>query len=152
MNDQNENFDNDVSHGVTKRFSLDLGRLFSPGRPNLFAVDRAVAEAARLHLAMPVRRLLWVRWAAPLAAAAAIALGCVLWFGHSPAGRVQTAFAAEDIDHNGRVDIVDAFQLARHIESGHGINPLWDFNGDGVIDRKDVDEVASAAVALDKGV
>jgi hypothetical protein len=152
MNDKNGHFDEDSGLGANRRFSQDLHILFEPAGADLSAVDRAVAEAARLHLARPVRKPQWVRWAAPLAAAAVIALGCVLWFGHNPAQQARTVSAAEDIDHNGKVDIVDAFQLARHVESGRDINPLWDFNGDGVIDRKDADEVAFAAVSLGKGV
>ena len=59
---------------------------------------------------------------------------------------------ATDIDRNGRVDILDAFKLARHIESAGRTETEWDFNGDGLIDRSDVDVVANAAVRLDKGV
>ena len=53
----------------------------------------------------------------------------------------------KDIDGDGRIDIRDAFMLARQIERG-GRRPAWDFNGDGVVDRADVDLVAMAAVRL----
>jgi hypothetical protein len=56
------------------------------------------------------------------------------------------------IDPNGRVDILDAFKLARHIETAGRTETEWDINGDGLIDRSDVDIVAHAAVRLDKGV
>jgi hypothetical protein len=66
---------------------------------------------------------------------------------------------AIDIDQNGRVDILDAFKLARHIESaGSAEESLslrkqgWDINGDGLVNHDDVDTVAFAAVRLDKGV
>jgi len=59
---------------------------------------------------------------------------------------------AEDIDQNGRVDILDAFKLARHVETADRTEKEWDFNGDGLINRSDVDVVAFAAVRLDKGV
>jgi hypothetical protein len=59
---------------------------------------------------------------------------------------------AADIDRNGRVDILDAFKLAKHIESAGSTETKWDINGDGLIDRSDVDVVALAAVRLDKGV
>ncbi len=57
-----------------------------------------------------------------------------------------------DIDLNGRVDILDAFKLARHIESDARPDARWDINGDGLVNRTDVDNVARAAVRLDKGV
>jgi hypothetical protein len=152
MNDTNRHFDKDPDPAPGEKFSQDLRKLFSPAQADLSAVDRAVAEAARRHLRQPVRRRTWIHWTIPAAAAAAIALGCMLWFGRSSTPPVRKPVAAEDIDHNGKVDIVDAFQLARHVESGRDIDRMWDFNGDGVIDRKDVDEVAFAAVALDKGV
>jgi hypothetical protein len=85
----------------------------------------------------------------------------------------------KDIDHNGRVDILDAFLLARQIKAGGQlggdrlvlpgvapkagspktdlsrfsgpVSPAWDFNGDGVIDQKDVDAVAMSAVKLKGG-
>jgi len=59
---------------------------------------------------------------------------------------------ASDIDENGRVDILDAFKLARHIESAEVREAKWDINGDGQVNRDDVDVIAFAAVRLDKGV
>jgi hypothetical protein len=46
------------------------------------------------------------------------------------------------------VDILDAFRLARHIESRAPARTDWDVNGDGRIDREDVDAIAAAAVRL----
>ena len=71
-----------------------------------------------------------------MAAAAAVML--LLWSGP----------VREDIDRNGRVDILDAFALARQIEAGSGRLPDGDINGDGVVDAGDVDAIALKAVAL----
>jgi hypothetical protein len=57
-----------------------------------------------------------------------------------------------DIDRNGTVNILDAFTLARHIASKRPDEARWDMNGDGLVDRRDVDTVAFAAVRLRKGV
>jgi len=54
----------------------------------------------------------------------------------------------EDIDGNGRVDILDAFSLARQLSRRGALDPKWDFNADGTIDQRDVDAVARAAVRL----
>jgi hypothetical protein len=85
--------------------------------------------------------------------------------GPSTSRTVLVKAQAIDIDRNGRVDILDAFKLARHIESADrtktNLSPVsstgqalrkrgWDINGDGLVDRNDVDSVALAAVRLDK--
>jgi hypothetical protein len=42
-------------------------------------------------------------------------------------------------------------ELARSIETRGPVAPQWDLNGDGRIDKDDVNLVALAAVHLDKG-
>ncbi len=158
MNEERRQFDSEPDLRVSERFSEDLGRLFAPDRPIPPDIDRAVAEAARRRFARPQRRLWWLRWAVPATAAAAIAIACLWWAqpGAMPpaAQSPQLSQAAKetDIDGNGRVDILDAFTLARHIEARQPAEAMWDFNGDGLIDRRDVDTVALAAVRLNKGV
>jgi len=57
----------------------------------------------------------------------------------------------EDIDGNGRLDILDAFALARHVVGEEPVKMEWDLNRDGVVDAADVDDVAYAAVRLEWG-
>jgi hypothetical protein len=59
---------------------------------------------------------------------------------------------AGDVDGNGRVDVLDAFKLARFVESPGGADMQWDINGDGTVDSADVDAVAFSAVRLKEGV
>ena len=59
--------------------------------------------------------------------------------------------AREDLDGNGRVDILDAFLLARQLEQGEVNNPAWDLNGDGKVDQMDVQQAAMFAVRLNNG-
>lgn len=161
MNDNERHFDNDADLPVTPKFSEDLGKLFAPDQPIPARVDRAVVEAARWHFAHPQRR--WrLRWAVPAAAAAAIIVTASVWWfnigsttrtaheGRSEA--LAVALPEADIDQNGKVDILDAFTLARHIEASRPVDTAWDFNGDGLIDRRDVDTVALTVVRLNKGV
>jgi len=162
MSDNDRHFDNDPDLTVAPRFSEDLGKLFAPDRPIPASVNRAVAEAARRHIPQRRPRIWELRWAVPAAAAAAILVGISLWW--LPAGSTtQTAREARpqavavslpraDIDQNGTVDILDAFTLARHIEAKQPVDQVWDFNGDGLVDRRDVDTVALTAVRLNKGV
>ena len=55
------------------------------------------------------------------------------------------------MDGNGRIDILDAFTVARALADKGRTGPLpaaWDVNGDGVVDQKDVDWLANAAVRV----
>ncbi len=121
-------------------------------------IDDAVMAAARSALSERRRgRIAARRWARWTAAAAGLAL--VVWIGNvltttRPTAlrsvAPQLASAPGDLDRSGGVDILDAFALARQLDSGtaptHG-----DFNGDGRIDRADVDAIAMAAVRLTEG-
>jgi len=157
MTERKEHHDDELGLGVSPSFAKDLGAIFGPQGQVPARVDRAVAEAARRHFGRPQRRLWWVRWAV---AAATTAAAVVVWTVYVPAFRPPLSpaakFAAEmkraDIDHSGRVDILDAFRLARHIESANPIQETWDINGDGLVNRDDVDSVALAAVRVSNGV
>lgn len=113
-------------HGPTEEVPAELDRAVLAGAGPILA--RAQARHLR-------RRLTLV--ALPLAAAAAL----LLWL------RPYASGSREDLDRNGRVDILDAFQLAREIELGDAPRGR-DFNGDGRVDRGDVDHVAHLAVRL----
>jgi hypothetical protein len=118
-------------------------------------MDRANKHLAPLQSGK--RRRLRIHWGWRIAAAAAvIILAFSLDLTKQP-DQTTDSFSisktqAEDIDQNGRVDILDAFKLAKHIESADRTETTWDLNGDGLIDRSDVDIVANAAVRLNKGV
>ena len=164
MTERNEHFDEDLELKVPTKLAADLNTLLEPAHPVPPEVDRAVMDRASEHFARrqsaPAaslsqsktaggRRLL--RWAGTAAAAAAVIIFAFSQLDHP--------IAQADIDRSGRVDILDALKLARHIESAdRGETSLslrgqgWDINGDGVVNRNDVDLVAYAAVRLDKGV
>ncbi len=172
MNNEKRHFEEELGFDVRRRFSKDLSEVFTPGQDIPSDINRAIVEMARRHLVRRQLKLWWVRWAVPATAAAAVIIvASILWVSHLPTSKVeqisqlqvakdsysayeslQASFTQADIDRNGRVDILDAFKLAHHIESGRQTDKLWDINGDGIINRKDVDKVAFAAVRLDKGV
>lgn len=118
------------------------GHLFVP--PD---TDRAVLERAREHFGVKpdTNRRLWLRFAAPLAAAAMIALG--VWTVWPNAGQ-PGQFVQGDADRSGTVDILDAFAMARVIDAGQPAPANWDMTGDGRVDREDVSAVAAIAVSL----
>ena len=160
MTKRKEHFDEDMDLRISSKLSTDLKALFEPQVGIPPEVDRAVMDRANKYFAalesVKVRRLR-INWAWRIAAAAAVvifafSLDLTKQTGPATDSFLLTKTQAVDIDRNGRVDILDAFKLARHIESADRTETEWDFNGDGLIDRSDVDMVAYAAVRLDKGV
>ena len=160
MTERKEHFGEDLDLRVPLKLSADLNALFEPKVEVPPEVDRAVMDRAHKHFA-PLQsdkgKHLRVHWAWRIAAAAAvIILAFSLDLTKQPEPTVERSALsitrAVDIDENGRVDILDAFKLAKHIESAGPAETEWDINGDGLIDRGDVDVVALAAVRLDKGV
>lgn len=137
-----------------QRLVGDLRRLYSPAGHVPREVDEAVRDAAwRECGAVRVRRR--IRWWSQVGVAAAAAF-VLFWFRESwrphpaPLPAKGPAIVA-DVDANGRVDILDAFALARRIESGAIPAGVGDLNHDGRVDRADVDAVAMQAVRLTEG-
>ncbi len=58
----------------------------------------------------------------------------------------------QDLDRSGRVDILDAFYLARQIEKQLELQSQWDVTGDGTVNQNDVDAIALIAVRVRKDV
>ncbi len=99
------------------------------------AVDQGILARARRRLRTRPIVLRWVAGGA-VAAAALIAFIASRWV-DSPPQAPETA----------RVTILDAFALARRIEAKTP-RPEDDVNGDGRVDRRDVDHLAMVAVTL----
>ena len=129
------------------------GRVEVPGE-----VDARIwAEARRHSLGQQRRRVLVRRLTAGTAAAASIAL--VAWLAW-PAGylaepsptRPEAKFAAQApaLAPSRRVDILDAFALARKLEQQAPVDAAWDLNQDGQVDHQDVRVLAARAVSLEE--
>jgi len=141
------------------------------------AVDDAVLRAAREQLAKPafgvppsggpaeprkrgtpnfieellagLASLFGGRRFAPLTAVVAtiVAAGVLVWLTVHP----RAAVRPEDLNADGRVDMLDAFALARELQQGSTPRPQLDLNGDGVVDNRDVQVLAARAVRLEQG-
>ena len=160
MTERKEHFGENLDLRIPSKLSADLNALFEPQVGVPPEVDRAVMDQAHKHFA-PLQsgkgRRLRIHWGWRIAAAAAVIIFAFSLDLTKQTGPTTDRYSlgktqATDIDRNGRVDILDAFKLARHIESAGNTETEWDVNGDGLIDRNDVDMVALAAVRLDKGV
>jgi hypothetical protein len=120
---------------------LDQLRTAIPGRLDARILSSAKSGySKRMIFRRPGR---WLMVAGTLAATVAILL--VLHAEHlTPLFRL----AREDINRNGKVDMLDAYVLAKKIDAGEKLDPKWDVNGDGVVDQADVDWIANAAVHI----
>jgi len=146
MNGNEQNDGNEPQ--LPARLSEELKALYTPSRVIPSRVDDAILAAAREHLARVAqsRRVVqFPRWlaAAALVALAAVLASLLLSVRHSP------VMAREDINHDGRVDVLDAFALARRLQQGAATDRLFDINGDGVVNQKDIDAITTRAVKLD---
>jgi hypothetical protein len=124
--------------------NLPARRIFVPP-----TVDEAVLRAAQKHLAKPGQSWwngfsVFRRRLAIPATALILVMAMYLFLKPQPERR----FAAEDLNRDGQVDILDAFQLARELSDSKGA--AHDLNGDGVMDQKDVEILANQAVKLAK--
>lgn len=153
MTERNGQFDNNSNLKISDEFKADLGNLFKPQHSIPPEVDRAILDRAGRKLIRPQRRHRIIRRIGIVAATAAvIILAFSLDLSRKPRQGTPVTYFAEtksaDIDRSGRVDILDAFKLARQIKSVADIDTSFDMNGDGLVNRDDVDIVAMAAVTL----
>lgn len=120
-------------------------------RPSIPAsVDTSLLATARQAFDARRRRRMTIRWGAGFAAslAAVLAIAVVLHRPPTPGVPVASAAARGDVNADGHVDMTDVLLLAKHVAANDKSKPAWDANGDGVIDQKDVDALAAAAVSL----
>jgi hypothetical protein len=88
------------------------------------------------------------RWGTGLAAGLAAVIVIVISLNRPPASK---SIVKGDVNGDSQFNMVDALALAKHIAANDKLERAWDVNGDGVIDQKDVDVIAAAAVSLKQG-
>jgi len=149
MTDPGRKFGDDTQLEVPQGLKQDLARLFHVSVPVPSQVDESIRAAARTHFAAKKRVRSVVRWLSTAAAAAAVLL-VIFWAGKLMVyERLQAS--PLDVNGDGRVDILDAFALARSLQAKSPARREWDVNGDGVVNRRDVDVIAMSAVRIDRG-
>ena len=110
------------------------------------SVDAAILRDARSGFHRRRRFALAVRWVGAAGAAAAAVV--ILALNLRPDWPAAPAIAG-DVDRNGSLNILDAYALAKKVQGPTGAVAAWeDVNRDGVLDQRDVDQVAQQAVRL----
>jgi hypothetical protein len=158
MDEQNSAKQSGADLEIPRNLVDDLAAIYDRPVAIPQEIDAGIAKAAWRHFAHERQR--WVpsiRWIAPLAAAAVVALMIM----RIDRERTQPATAPSqapmkaarwvvsgDVDGDGRFDIVDALALAQELEAGQALDMRWDANGDGTVDGRDVDALGKNAVAL----
>ncbi len=151
MQDSNPNNKNSRLR-LNEQFSEDLKVLFESDTSAGSHVDRMIMARAAQQLSVRSKHRTWYYWSTA-AAVVLIAGGLLLMnFNTKQESPLPLAAHRKDIDRNGTIDILDAFALARQIESNNQLNDKWDMNGDSLVNQADVDAVALYAVRLNEGV
>jgi hypothetical protein len=155
---------------VLRTTEASLRRAAPPAGPVPPEIDRAVFEAFRRASSAPRKTILFPsrpRWLVPAIGTAAAAVLVLVLAGpvlekspsreavvplqqpaEPPLGEQAAAPVEGDINGDGKVDILDAFQLARILEDQEPTTARQDINRDGRVNLTDVDAVARRAVAL----
>jgi len=113
----------------------------STDRINLAALDASVLDGIRARGQR--RRVLW-RLSGAMAAAAGLAVALYVPWGQNSAPVAPMVV----FDATRPVTILEAFRLARLLESSRAVSPTWDVSGDGVVDDRDVEVLGARAVRL----
>lgn len=116
-------------------------------------VDESILKAARKQLrpASKNRRNWWrlVPWA--VGATTAVVVGLIMLQPQWVPPNVQAEARLQDLNHDGVIDVLDAFALARELEAGRTRPEARDLNGDGRTDQVDLGFLLAEVVRLDKG-
>jgi hypothetical protein len=155
----------DAENGLPDSVRAALKNRYGPVPSVPSEIDKAILADARRHFEehgpvtlRPARRRRVSAWQWT-AIASTVAAACVVLFALKPPQLHQESSVAtrsdafsmddelrSDVDLNGRVDILDAFAMARQLRDGG--TEARDFNHDGRFDGLDIDLVALEAVKL----
>lgn len=160
MTDRSRQPENESQDSLPTGLARDLRSTFA-GRIGVPKhVDARIAAMARQAFVRQRRRRLLIGWVSGVTAVAA-AIVLAVWLG-SPAGWLaaptpsappaQITQAMPALDRSRKIDILDAFALARRLERPGRIDESWDANGDGTVDRRDVEVLAARSVSLEERV
>jgi hypothetical protein len=148
----NENDQRDAEQQLDAPAKL-LAALKESSRQKVFVptyVDQTVLDAARRHLSQPKKSSAGIfrRWMLlPALATGCVVIAFIITLLLAPA---VPRFAREDLNRDGHVDILDSFALARELKTGRPLPAVFDVNGDGAVDERDVALIAAHAVAIGK--
>lgn len=133
--------------------------ILADARKHLSGIPQRIPAPAR------PRRLRWVAWSTGTLAAAMLLFALLpkspdhtgttvgnssdaLSASDASVAAAATGVVTRDIDGNGKINILDAFALARTMNAGDVTGIRWDQNSDGQLNQADINLVALTAVTL----
>jgi hypothetical protein len=142
-----------------------ISKLFSGAKPDAAEIPDSVDNLVLGHIKQKSREIRRDRKVVHLfprykwgAAAVMGVLVCVISYNlifkmNKPEDSLKTipARSAEDIDGNGSINIIDAYIMDRRLMSGFSMSKKLDLNGDGYVNREDINTIVKTAVSLGKG-
>jgi hypothetical protein len=153
-NNPEQNLDQLAQQGGPPALKTGLTDLFGSTPAISRSLDDQILHAARQQ-SIRRNRMRWtIRYAIGSVAAAAAVILIAIKTTHrdqptiNPSAAVATT---EDVNRDGKLDMLDAFLVARKVAANEPLTKEWDFNQDGAVDTKDVDVVAFGAVKLKGG-
>jgi len=143
--------DQDPEPRIPAPLAEDLASLYRVDVEVPAEVDAAILDAARATASPRPKRIL-LRSAVGVAAVLFLAL-TVFFFQQAMTEwreeeETKAAYYKEDTDRSGRVDILDAFLVARRIEIGKNVWGAWDFDASGDVGESDVQWLVRQAVEV----
>ena len=153
-NNPEPNLDQWAQQGGPPQLKAGLTGLFGSAPAVSRFTDEQILAAARQQTIRRNRMRWMTRYAiGSIAAAAAVVLIAIkINHRHQPAFESDREVASsEDVNRDGKLDILDAYFMARKAAANEPMSKEWDFNHDGNVDNKDVDIVALAAVKIKSG-
>jgi len=154
-NTPEQNFDQWAQQGGPPALKSGLTDLFGSTPAISRSLDNQILQAAHQQ-SIRRNRMRWtIRYAIGSVAAAAAVVLIAIKTTHREQPMVSNPSAAvasaQDVNRDGKLDILDAFLVARKVAANESLTKEWDFNHDGTVDTKDVDVVAFGAVKLKGG-
>jgi len=154
-NTPEKNLDQWAEQGGPPRLKSGLTTIFGSAPSITRQTDDQILNALRQD-SIRRNRMRWViRYAIGSVAAAAAVILIAIKTTHHDQSAINNSDASvaitEDVNRDGKLDILDAFLMARKVAANEPLMKEWDFNHDGTVDSKDVDVVAFAAVKLKGG-
>jgi hypothetical protein len=129
----------------------ELHRLYAPRTVIPAGLEQSILAGARARLAQRRKARMRMRIIAAVSAAAAAIVAGFHFYPEKAPPPPPVAINIPDFNADGRIDMLDAYFLARRVRVGEGLKAEWDLNRDGKVDSADVDGLARQSVSLAGG-
>ena len=160
MSDVKNQFDEDADARLPAALQREISALYAVQVPVSPELSGRIIAAAHAHLARPNQFRRALRWGGGIAAAvgAIAAIIAIAVYLRPRASQLQPPIARQTPSNSAqppvvdrRITILEAYKLAKRLESQQPLDLEFDYDHNGRVDRGDVDAIAMKAVELKGG-